>query len=160
MKKMEKIAFIINTLAAALEQFRKEVEMQVGQPVVFRNSEAWDIEEEGGDYFYPLVFITLFDKKGQRISGNYMADEGWENTVSSRIQKLMKGNDLNILHYLWGKEVKIKDIRYVNIAQREFISHDSYTICKEKGWKVELFKRVATPYEKSFIYSRKEKEVE
>ena len=160
MKKMEKIAVIIRTITAALEQFRRELEMQVGQPVVFRNTEAFEIEEEGGDYFYPSVFITLFDKGDQKISGNWMADEGWENTVSSRIQKIMKGCDLNILHYLCGKETRIKDIRYVNIAQREFISHDSYTICKEKGWKVELFKRVATPYEKSFIYSRKEKEVE
>ena len=153
MKRMEKITVIIRTITAALEQFRRELEMQVGQPVVFRNSE---IEEEGGDYFYPSVFITLFDKGGQRISGNYMADEGWENTISSRVQKLMKGNDLNILHYLWGKEVKIKDIRYANIAQREFNERPKYTICKEKGWKIDIFKRVATPYEKSFIYSRKE----
>ena len=156
MKRMEKITVIIRTITAALEQFRRELEMQVGQPVVFRNSEAWEIEEEGGDYFYPSVFITLFDKGGQRISGNYMADEGWENTISSRVQKLMKGNDLNILHYLWGKEVKIKDIRYANIAQREFNERPKYTICKEKGWNIDIFKRVATPYEKSFIYSRKE----
>ena len=156
MKKIEKIAFIIRTIAAALEQFRKEVEMQVGQPVLLYNYETYQAWKGGDEYYQPDVFITLFDKGGQRISGNYVANEYIEEVKSGKVSDLINENDFNILHYLWGKEAKIKDIRYANIAQREFIERPKYTICKEKGWKIDIFKRVATPYEKSFIYSRKE----
>ena len=157
MKKLEKIAVIVNTLAAALEQFRKEVEMQVGQPVLLYNYEAYQAWKGGEDYYQPDMFITLLDKGGQRISGNWVANEYMtEEVKSGKVSDLINKNDFNILHYLWGKEVKIKDIRYANIAQRKFIERPKYTICKEKGWKIDIFKRVATPYEKSFIYSRKE----
>ena len=157
MKKMEKITVIINTISAALEQFRKEVEMQVGQPVLLYNYETYQAWERGDEYYQPDMFITLLDKGGQRISGNWVANEYIaEEVKSSKVSDLINKNDFNILHYLWGKEVKIKDIRYVNIVQREFNERPKYTICKERGWKVDIFKRVATPYEKSFIYSRKE----
>lgn len=157
MKKMEKIAFIINTISAALEQFRRELEMQVGQPVLLYNYETYQAWEGGDEYYQPDVFITLFDKGGQRISGNWVANEFVVKEVKSgKVSDLINENDFNILHYLWGKEVALKDIRTANIAQREFIEHPKYIICKERGWKVDVFKRVATPYEKSFIYSRKE----
>ena len=158
MKKIEKIAFIIRTIAAALEQFRKEVEMQVGQPVLLYNYETYQAWKGGDEYYQPDVFITLFDKGGQRISGNYVANEYIEEVKSGKVSDLINENDFNILHYLWGKEARIKDIRTANIAQREFIERPKYTICKERGWTVDIFKRVATPYEKSFIYSRKEVE--
>ena len=159
MKKLEKITVIINTISAALEQFRKEVEMQVGQPVLLYNYEAYQAWKGGEDYYQPDMFITLLDKRGQRISGNWVANEYIaEEVKSGKVSDLINKNDFNILHYLWGKEVKIKDIRYANIAQREFNERPKYTICKERGWKVDIFKRVATPYEKSFIYSRKEVE--
>ena len=159
MKKLEKITVIINTISAALEQFRKEVEMQVGQPVLLYNYEAYQAWKGGEDYYQPDMFITLLDKGGQRISGNWVANEYIaEEVKSGKVSDLINKNDFNILHYLWGKEVKIKDIRYANIAQREFNERPKYTICKERGWKVDIFKRVATPYEKSFIYSRKEVE--
>lgn len=157
MKRTEKIATIISTIAAALEQFRKEIEMQVGQPVLLYNYETYQAWKGGVEYYQPDMFITLFDKEGQRISGNYTANEYIaEEVKSGRVSDLINENDFNILHYLWGKEVKIKDIRTANIAQREFIEHKRYTICKERGYKLDIFKRVATPYEKSFIYSRKE----
>ena len=158
MKKMEKITVIINTISAALEQFRKEVEMQVGQPVLLYNYEAYQAWKGGEDYYQPDIFITLLDKGGQRISGNYVANEYMEEAKSGKVSDLINENDFNILYYLWGKEAKIKDIRYANIAQRKFIERPKYTICKEKGWVLDIFKRVATPYEKSFIYSRKEVE--
>ena len=75
MKKLEKITVIVNTLAAALKQFRKEVEMQVGQPVLLYNYETYQAWEGGEDYYQPDMFITLLDKGGQRISGNYVT--GW-----------------------------------------------------------------------------------
>ena len=157
MKKLEKITVIVNTLAAALEQFRKEVEMQVGQPVLLYNYEAYQAWKGGEDYYQPDIFITLLDKGGQRISGNWVANEYMtEEVKSSKVSDLINKNDFNILYYLWGKEAKIKDIRYANIAQRKFIEHPKYIICKERGWVLDIFKRVATPYEKSFIYSRKE----
>lgn len=159
MKKLEKITFIVNTIAAALEQFRKEVERQVGQPVLLYNYETYQAWEGGDEYYQPDMFITLFDKGGQRISGNWVANEFVVKEVKSgKVSDLINENDFNILHYLWGKEVMIKDIRTANIAQREFIEHNKYTICKERGWRIDIFKRVATPYEKSFIYSRKEVE--
>ena len=157
MKKLEKIAVIVNTLAAALEQFRKEVEMQVGQPVLLYNYEAYQAWKGGEDYYQPDMFITLLDKGGQRISGNWVANEYMtEEVKSGKVSDLINKNDFNILHYLWGKEARIKDIRTANIAQRKFIEHPKYIICKERGWVLDIFKRVATPYEKSFIYSRKE----
>lgn len=159
MKKLEKITVIVNTLAAALKQFRKEVEMQVGQPVLLYNYETYQAWEGGEDYYQPDMFIALLDKGGQRISGNWVANEYIAEEVKfGKVSDLINENDFNILHYLWGKEVKIKDIRYANIAQREFNERPKYTICKERGWTVDIFKRVATPYEKSFIYSRKEVE--
>lgn len=159
MKKLEKIAVIVNTLAAALEQFRKEVEMQVGQPVLLYNYEAYQAWKGGEDYYQPDMFITLLDKGGQRISGNWVANEYMtEEVKSGKVSDLINKNDFNILHYLWGKEARIKDIRTANIAQRKFIEHPKYIICKERGWVLDIFKRVATPYEKSFIYSRKEVE--
>lgn len=159
MKKLEKITVIVNTLAAALEQFRKEVEMQVGQPVLLYNYEAYQAWKGGEDYYQPDMFITLLDKGGQRISGNWVANEYMtEEVKSGKVSDLINKNDFNILHYLWGKEARIKDIRTANIAQRKFIEHSKYIICKERGWVLDIFKRVATPYEKSFIYSRKEVE--
>lgn len=159
MKKLEKITVIVNTLAAALKQFRKEVEMQVGQPVLLYNYETYQAWEGGEDYYQPDMFIALLDKGGQRISGNWVANEYMaEEVKSGKVSDLINENDFNILHYLWGKEARIKDIRTANIAQREFIEHPKYIICKERGWIVDVFKRVATPYEKSFIYSRKEVE--
>ena len=129
MKKLEKIAVIVNTLAAALEQFRKEVEMQVGQPVLLYNYEAYQAWKGGEDYYQPDMFITLLDKGGQRISGNWVANEYMtEEVKSGKVSDLINKNDFNILHYLWGKEVKIKDIRYANIAQREFNERPKYTI--------------------------------
>ena len=159
MKKLEKITVIVNTLAAALEQFRKEVEMQVGQPVLLYNYEAYQAWKGGEDYYQPDMFITLLDKGGQRISGNWVANEYMtEEVKSGKVSDLINKNDFNILHYLWGKEARIKDIRTANIAQRKFIEHPKYIICKERGWVLDIFKRVVTPYEKSFIYSRKEVE--
>ena len=159
MKKLEKIAVIIRTIATALEQFRKEIEMQVGQPVLLYNYEAYQAWKGGEDYYQPDMFITLLDKGGQRISGNWVANEYMtEEVKSGKVSDLINKNDFNILHYLWGKEARIKDIRTANIAQRKFIEHPKYIICKERGWVLDIFKRVATPYEKSFIYSRKEVE--
>lgn len=159
MKKLEKITVIVNTLAAALKQFRKEVEMQVGQPVLLYNYETYQAWEGGEDYYQPDMFIALLDKGGQRISGNWVANEYiTEEVKSGKVSDLINKNDFNILHYLWGKEARIKDIRTANIAQRKFIEHPKYIICKERGWVLDIFKRVATPYEKSFIYSRKEVE--
>ena len=83
MKKLEKIAVIVNTLAAALEQFRKEVEMQVGQPVLLYNYEAYQAWKGGEDYYQPDMFITLLDKGGQRISGNWVANEYMTEEVKS-----------------------------------------------------------------------------
>ena len=134
--------------------------MQVGQPVLLYNYETYQAWEGCEDYYYqPDMFITLLDKGGQRISGNWVANEYMaEEVKSGKVSDLINENDFNILHYLWGKEVRIKDIRTANIAQREFIEHPKYIICKERGWVLDIFKRVATPYEKSFIYSRKEVE--
>lgn len=143
MKKLEKIEFVINTLAAAVEQFRKEVMQQ----------------EEPAEYYEEGPFVTLLDKDKKRLGGNWRDNENIaEEVKSSKVSDLINENDFNILHYLWGEEAKIKDIRYANIAQREFIEHNEhdnrryYIICKERGWTIDVFKRVATPYEKSFYY--------
>lgn len=155
MKKNEKIKTIIRTLADYLNQFKGEIEKEVKLPVVLYNYDVTDSWEGDGVYYYqPKLFITLFDKDKQRISGNWVDTQMIYAIYSNTMFREISETEFNVLHYLWGEEVKVKDIRHANIAQRKFVKKDNCIICKESGWKIDIFKRTTTPYEKSFIYSK------
>ena len=156
MRKNQKIVFIVNTLADTLEEFKREIEKEVGLPVVLYNYDVTDSWEGDGVYYYqPKLFITLFDKNKQRISGNWVDTQLlFYKNYEDPLLRVISETEFNLLHYLWGEEVKAKDIRYANIAQRKFIEKDDCIVCEERGWELDIFKRVTTPYEKSFIYSR------
>ena len=152
MKKMEKVIYIIRMMAEAIRDFRQEIS-KVAEQCGYEHTCLYNYEDIDDDTYQPNAFITLFDKDNKRISGNWVSNESFcYDSKSSRADFECWKEGVSILHYLWGNEDSASKVRFVEISDRHFIVHNTYTICKEVGIRYDLFGKKKSKYVKSFSY--------
>lgn len=156
MKKMEKMVYIINMIAAAIEDAKVKFSSEIEEPVFFN---YYNTDED--DIVIPLM-VSSYDYKHNHLVSNWLCnsyDCTSEYMKSKKLEYICDKLELDIPHFTWGQENLISKIRYIQILEREDVEHlDApvpYVICKERGYEYDLFGKKVYPVEKAWVCWKK-----
>lgn len=163
MKKLNKMTLIVRVIGAALDvHFRGKMEEKYRKDICFREYN-WDEEadENDSEKLMTEVMFSAYDYSHKHLVSNWTCNmfSGVDNYYfesSSKVEKVMYCEDLNLRHLLWDQEELLPHIRYIRLGERSIVEHDNYIIHKEVGYEYDIFKQTAEPYEKAWLAWSKE----